>query len=159
MSGKIAWLRLFSLLLIPLLFVLCPGDKARASQDAKVMNSGGNHCIDVRALSDMTGSTVEFQNNGAQAGLTNGSRWIVFVSGLALAVTDSGMRALPTCPFRRDGVFYVPTRITVEMLGGSMDVGSDSLDINCNGKHGTVPTVEATEDPPAGPEQVSSGHQ
>jgi len=115
---------------------------------ADVLVSGGQQCCSLTRLADCIGAHVEWGPEGRAAKVScNGQTWMV-ESGLPMIVdTQGNARAMPTCPVRRDGKMFVPTRAVVEAFGGMVTNVGHGLRVSLAGRSAVLPL--AVKPPPA----------
>jgi len=114
-----------------------------------VLLSGGQHCCSLEPLTDWMGAKVTWGPAGKSANIICGGRTVVLQSGIAMMTDAHGMaKLLPTCPIRRDGKLYVPTRAVVEAFGGTADRTPSGLQLSYQGRTRLVPM--ATKPTPGG---------
>jgi hypothetical protein len=109
--------------------------------------SNSEHCVSLDYLAGWMGINAVKQNDGNTFCLRQGKKSLVLDSGSVVATDGNGVRLLPTCPIKRDGTFFVPTKAVIGAFGGNAVDTSDGLRLEYDGK--TVVLPNASETPAA----------
>jgi hypothetical protein len=122
--------------------------------DLSALSSGGQHCSSLLPLAQWLGAEITWITPDQEVNLSYGQHILSLRAGLILASDREKLMMLPTCPFRRDGVFYVPTRFVVESLGGSLLRNGSQLSICFEGRNGELPPAPASAPAGVGLERI-----
>ncbi|MHB9130286.1 MAG: stalk domain-containing protein [Armatimonadota bacterium] len=117
---------------------------AQETLTAPVLSSNNEHCTSLDPLATWLGASSAWSQDKLQVKVVCGKRSLQLQAGSTLATDSQGqLKRLPTCPVWEGDVFFVPTRILIEELGGAVTAVPTGLQISYQGRTALLPSVQA----------------